>query len=72
MRMSKFVEDIRNAVRSGSLKEPFRASDVKAACPGWAKSTYSVFLAKHRRGNPGDYTEYFVRHSRGLYILIEH
>lgn len=70
--MSRFAEDIRNAVRSGSLKEPFRASDVKLACPGWAERTYSVFLAKHRRGNPGGYAEYFVRHSKGSYSLIEH
>ena len=28
-----------------------------AACPGWADHTYGVFLPKHRRGNPGGYTE---------------
>lgn len=71
-RASRFLEDIKMAVRNGKLKEPFRALDVKVTCPGWSDKTYSNFLPKHRRGNPGGYTEYFVRHPDGSYVLIEH
>ena len=69
---SRFVEDIKEAVRTGRLKEPFRASDVKVACPGWSERTYSNFLPKHRKGNPGGCTEYFLQHPDGCYSLIEH
>lgn len=69
--MSQFMEDIRRAVREGRLEQPFRGSDVERACPGWGKRTYSVFLGKHRVGNPGKYTAYFVRVSQGLYRLAE-
>lgn len=44
--------------------------DVRRACPGWADSTYGVFLPKHRRGNPGGYSAYFERHPDGAYSLI--
>jgi len=70
MKTTRFVEDIIQAVRSGRLSERFRASDVRKACPGWADNTYSVFLPKHRVGNPGGYTEYFVRHPDGSYSLL--
>ena len=69
---SELVEDIKKGVRTGRLKEPFRASDVKAACPRWSDRTYSNFLPKHRKGNPGGYTEYFLQHPDGSYSLIEH
>lgn len=68
--MSKFVRDIRNAVHDGRLKQPFRAADVKMACPDWADNTYTVFLPKHRKGNPGGYTDYFIQHPDGSYSLI--
>jgi len=68
--MSKFARDIRSAVCRERLKQPFRADDVRRACPGWAKSTYSVFLPKHRKGNPDGYTEYFIQHANGSYSLI--
>ena len=68
--MSRFIEDIRVARRNGHLPHQFRSSDVRKACPGWANATYSVFLPKHRRGNPGGYTEYFDRHPDGTYSLI--
>ncbi len=32
--------------------------------------TYTVFLPKHRVGNPGGYTPYFVQHEDGSYSLI--
>lgn len=67
---SRFVQDIKEAVRTGRLKEPFRASDVKVACPGWSDRTYSNFLPKHRRGNPRGYTEYFLQRRDGSYSLL--
>ena len=67
--MSDFVSAVRSAIREGKLKTPFRAKDVKEACPGWAASTYSTYLSKHRVGNPGGYTAYFRRHEKGLYSL---
>jgi hypothetical protein len=69
--VSRFLEDIRRARRSGSLPHSFRARDVRVACPGWAPQTYSVFLPKHRVGNPGGYTEYFVQHVDGTYSLAQ-
>jgi len=61
---------IREAIRSGSLKEPFRAADVNRALRiGYA----GVFLPKHRVDNPGmkckKNTEHFVLLERGLYRL---
>jgi hypothetical protein len=68
--VSRFVEDIRLAVRDGRVPSRFRAADVRRACPGWNTRTYSVFLPKHRQGNPGGYTEYFIQHEDGSYSLI--
>ena len=68
--MSRFVEDILRARRKGQLPERFRAADLKKACPGWADPTYSVFLPKHRLGNPGGYTAYFRQHADGSYSLL--
>ncbi|MBL4618289.1 MAG: hypothetical protein JKY46_11400 [Robiginitomaculum sp.] len=68
----RLIEDIRNAVTSGRLKEPFRAADIKAACPNWADTTYSNFLGKHAVGNPSKTTELFIRVSSGLYQLNIH
>jgi hypothetical protein len=71
MLMSKFVQGIRKARQRRDLPKHFRAKDVRKACPGWAYKTYSSFLPKHRRGNPGGYTAYFERHSDDSYSLIE-
>ena len=70
MRSGRFINVIRVAVRDGRLQEPFRARDVKRACPGFADKTFNVFLPKHRRGNPGGNTELFKRVDRGLYRLL--
>jgi len=61
---------IREAVRNGTLLQPFRAADVNRAI----KIHYAgVFLPKHRVGNPGingkPNTEHFVQVERGLYRL---
>ncbi|PCJ72100.1 MAG: hypothetical protein COA62_06015 [Rhodobiaceae bacterium] len=65
----KFIGKIRKEVSSGKLAEPFRSTDVEKSCPGFAKSTYTTFLAKHSVGNPGKTTELFERVDRGLYRL---
>ena len=62
--VSRFVADIRQAVRDGRLPKRFRPRDVRRACPGWADHTYGVFLPKHRKGDPGRYTAYFEQHKR--------
>ena len=59
------IRDIRSAVNTGRLQQPFRAADVNAILGiDWAGN----FLAKHCKGN-GYTTELFVRVARGLYRL---
>jgi len=57
---------IREAVESGMLVQPFRASDVNRVL---GIDYAGVFLPKHRVGNPGGYTQHFVQIKRGLYRL---
>ena len=64
-----FIDDIREAVNNGNLREPFRAKDVKEAVKGYAEGTYPTYLPKHRKGNPSGNKEYFEQLSRGLYRL---
>jgi hypothetical protein len=66
----RFVADIRRACANGRLGESFGPDDVQRACPGWANHTYSVFLPKHREGNPGGYTAYFCQNDDGSYSLL--
>jgi hypothetical protein len=68
---SRFVSAVQIAVVVGRLPERFRVKDVRQTCPGWADRTYNTFLAKHRRGNPGGYTEHFERHTDGTYSLLK-
>ena len=68
--MSKMYQASKNAVQNRKLKEPFRAGDYQKACPGFAAKSYGNFLAKHRLGNPGNYTAYYKRVSVGLYKLL--
>jgi hypothetical protein len=57
---------IREAVKNGTLSEPFRSAEVNRAL----NIHYAgVFLPKHRVGNPGKNTEHFVLIERGLYRL---
>jgi hypothetical protein len=70
MGQGKLIHAIRAAVRDERLRQPFRAEDVKCACPGFCDKTYPVFLPKHRRGNPGCNTELFDRVDQGLYRLL--
>lgn len=62
MRQRNLVQQIRNAVSTGRVKEPFRFSDFSFL------NNSPSFISKHAVGN-GKYTEYFVRISRGLYKL---
>jgi hypothetical protein len=59
-----------SAVRAGRLQEPFSAVDFQFACPGFAEGTYSVFLNKHRRDNPGGNSELFERVAPGQFKLL--
>ena len=70
--MSRIYKAICKAIEDGKLKEEFNAEDCRRTIEGFAKSTFSTFLPKHRKGRPGSvkYTEYFVRCSRGRYKLL--
>ena len=60
------IRKVRDAVRSRRLKNRFTPSDVNRVLGiHWA----GTFLPKHRVGNPGGFSELFVRVSRGLYEL---
>ena len=62
------IRCIRDAVSRGLLEEPFSPRDVNDALGiHWG----GTFLPKHRVGNPGGYTELFVRVSNrpSLYRL---
>ena len=60
-RQSQIVCSVDAAIESGRLKEPFSNEDFRAACPGFGKDTYNAFLWKHKGGNPGGQTEWFVQ-----------
>lgn len=67
--MKRFASEIYEAVRAGRLKEPFRAADVKKACPDWVDNLSRTFLSKQAVGN-GETTELFMLVQRGLYRTI--
>jgi len=69
MTEKRTIKLIREAVRSGKLKEPFTAKDVHEACPSISLSTCRTFLPKHRVGKLGKDTKLFIRLSTGLYKL---
>ena len=59
------IRRIREAVADGRLGRTFRAADVNIAL----NITFAgVFLPKHRVGNPGRFTELFVRIDPGLIV----
>jgi hypothetical protein len=70
MRKSKVIESVKSALKEKKLPERFKSNDFRNACPGFAYTTYHVFLPKHRIGNPGGYTEYFQQYSDGSYSLL--
>lgn len=67
--MKQFASEIYHSVEIGALNEPFRAEDVRKACPEWAYKTYNSFLWKHQTGN-GKTSELFIRVAEGLYRTI--
>ena len=67
-REGETIRRIRDAVYRGVIEEPFSPRDVNDTLDiHWG----GTFLPKHRVGNPGGYTELFVRVSRSsaLYRL---
>ena len=62
MRQPNLLQQIRNAVRSGKVKEPFKSSDFSFL------SKSPSFISKHVVDN-GKYNEYFIRVARSLYRL---
>lgn len=62
MRQKNLAQQIKDAVQSGKVKEPFKASDFH-----FLNSSPS-FISKHAVGN-GKYSEYFIRVGRGTYKL---
>jgi hypothetical protein len=60
------IRRMREAVSTGRLRKTFTAIEVnKVLKIYWA----GTFLPKHRVGNPGGYTELFVRVRSGVYRL---
>jgi len=64
MRYSKLLNCIKKWVKQNN-KEIFKAKEI----PCLEKSP--TFLPKHRVGNPGGYSEFFIRKARGKYSLKE-
>lgn len=57
------------AVSTKKMVQPFSVKDVNNQCSNLLSNS-PYFLSKHAKGNPGGYTEYFVRVSKGKYKLI--
>lgn len=68
-RQSKIFTAINVSVTNGKLKQPFTVPTVNLSCNNLLEKSHS-FLSKHRKGNPGGYTVYFVRDKNGKYSLI--
>ncbi len=62
MRQKNLVQQIKDAVRSGNVNEPFKSSDFHFL------SSSPSFISKHAVGN-GKYSEYFIKVGRGQYKL---
>lgn len=62
MRQKNLAQQIKDAVQSGKVKEPFKSSDFL-----FLNSSPS-FISKYAVGN-GKYSEYFIRVGRGTYKL---
>jgi hypothetical protein len=71
MRMSRLVIEIDKAIADGRLHEPFRPSDIRAACPGFAHQTYDCFLPKHAADSPDNNRVHFEKEEPGLYRRLE-
>jgi hypothetical protein len=69
MKTSYIAIAIQKAVANNSLSQPFSVSDVNRNCNELLVKSPS-FLSKHTKGNPGNFKPYFIRFSRGKYLLI--
>ena len=59
------------ALENKVLIEPFTKEDLENTClDNFAKSTYNVFLNKHKKGN-GKTTELFIKNKNNTYSLIK-
>ena len=67
--MKGIEQQICDAVKAGSLEEPFNAAMIRAACPGWADRDYHIVLSDHTVGS-GCSNELFERVSFGLYRIV--
>jgi hypothetical protein len=70
MKRSNIALTISEAVASKRLPQPFSVADVNSYCHGLLDKS-PAFLSKHTKGNPGNYTPYFLRVARGKYKIIE-
>lgn len=68
MRQKKLYHQIKNGVTAGILKQPFSVKDVNKFLNNILLKS-SAFLPKHCVDNPGNYSEMFIRVSRGKYKL---
>lgn len=76
MKKSNIYSTLVQLINSKLLNKPFTVSDINRECNGLLKKSPS-FLSKHRVGNPGGHTEYFIRvkdssgsEKRGYYWII--
>jgi hypothetical protein len=69
MKKSNIAITIQKAVSNTSLPQPFSVADVNRNCNDLLSKS-PAFLSKHTKGNPGNYTPYFMRVARGKYKLI--
>ena len=67
MKTSRLVAEIDKAIANEQIHQPFRASDVRVVCSGFAHTTYNTFLPKHVPRNPDNNKVHFERVAHGLY-----
>lgn len=67
--MSQLHQDVLDLIKRKILSEPFTTKQVKDKLSNkWKPTTLSTFFSKHRVGNKGKYTEYYIKVKRGYKI----
>ena len=66
----KVLIAIEKAIKNKKISKKFKIVDIRKACPGFARRTYSSYLAKHRKGNPCGHVAYFKRNTDGTYSIL--
>lgn len=69
--MNRLVDAMRRARENGTLPVRFRSADVRQVYPGLDIDSYRRILARHRLGNAGGFTVYFIQHEDGSYSFID-